>query len=685
MSTLTSSAISTGKKFAPKAIGRRRPAEPPATTQSPSSTPAPASTASAAEEPVVERTATEEPAVDLTATEEPAQPINEDGDAPAAEPAPAAELPPENNPSSEAEPIAAHIDDAPIQQQSPPPTQIAHEPESVLEAPQRTSSPAPQQPPQEETVPPADGAAVDSRSRSASLSSLPSSPRLASPAPVNKAKRKLVEKPGSETAGPAKKKAKPAAPPKKAKKSSTRSNATAQAEGDAADVPTPSIEQTEPRAAPKPRKSRKKIVRRSNEETQNAEVDAESIAKPRGKAKRQTRRKKPVSAATVEENTPEPAATVSATASPENDEDGEETAPKPKRRRRRSADPSSDEDPELHEIDPNTVSMSDLTRDRGLGKTSEREKEMALIDWAEVARNRREDYERNLKAAQEEAEAKGRGEAPSSDAPAPADGVEPSAEEAIAAATEVQPTTDGVRLRIDEATGEIMVDEATLTIDRHAAAQAAAADQIIEEQVDLKSKINRMTWMNERKRDKVDRIPVQYSKSDPWSEEETERFYDALKMFGTDFMIISKMFPPKTRRHIKLKFNREERADPERINAALLGKDAVRYDIDHFAQEVGRDVSVFHKYDSMEDAIQKLGEETAVERADLERQAQEATENQRRKTKRQVEQDQARAKREADRASKRAAKKSKRAKNHGFGTLGGIPEGGDDADAATAA
>jgi len=42
-------------------------------------------------------------------------------------------------------------------------------------------------------------------------------------------------------------------------------------------------------------------------------------------------------------------------------------------------------------------------------------------------------------------------------------------------------------------------------------------------------------------------------------------------MFGTDFMMISKMFPGRTRRQIKLKFTNEERRDPERIKQTLLG------------------------------------------------------------------------------------------------------------------
>ena len=50
-------------------------------------------------------------------------------------------------------------------------------------------------------------------------------------------------------------------------------------------------------------------------------------------------------------------------------------------------------DPELHEIDPNTVTMYGLSYDRRHGKTSVREKQMSEIDWVEVARKRYEELE----------------------------------------------------------------------------------------------------------------------------------------------------------------------------------------------------------------------------------------------------------------------------------------------------
>ncbi len=51
-------------------------------------------------------------------------------------------------------------------------------------------------------------------------------------------------------------------------------------------------------------------------------------------------------------------------------------------------------------------------------------------------------------------------------------------------------------------------------------------------------------------------------------------------MFGTDFETISAMFPEKTRRAVKLKFNREETLRPRRINATVMVRGEKKIEID---------------------------------------------------------------------------------------------------------
>lgn len=109
--------------------------------------------------------------------------------------------------------------------------------------------------------------------------------------------------------------------------------------------------------------------------------------------------------------------------------------------------------------------------------------------------------------------------------------------------------------------GQIQIDESTLQIDRHADAAVERDAERLEgvDESELTRRVNQSTWV---KRDK----------SGGWNEDQTDKFYEALRMFGTDFQMISKMLPGRTRRSVKLKFTREERQDEPRIKRALLGE-----------------------------------------------------------------------------------------------------------------
>lgn len=54
-----------------------------------------------------------------------------------------------------------------------------------------------------------------------------------------------------------------------------------------------------------------------------------------------------------------------------------------------------------------------------------------------------------------------------------------------------------------------------------------------------------------------------------WSREETDRFYEALSMCGTDFALISLLFARRTREQVKGKYKVEERLHPGRVALAL--------------------------------------------------------------------------------------------------------------------
>ncbi|KAJ3238619.1 Transcription factor TFIIIB component B [Chytriomyces hyalinus] len=57
-----------------------------------------------------------------------------------------------------------------------------------------------------------------------------------------------------------------------------------------------------------------------------------------------------------------------------------------------------------------------------------------------------------------------------------------------------------------------------------------------------------------------------------WTSDDSELFYLYLQYFGTDFAMIGLLFPELTRRHVKLKFKAEERANPTRVTRALRNR-----------------------------------------------------------------------------------------------------------------
>ncbi|KAL5334803.1 hypothetical protein BJX70DRAFT_347783 [Aspergillus crustosus] len=211
---------------------------------------------------------------------------------------------------------------------------------------------------------------------------------------------------------------------------------------------------------------------------------------------------------------------------------------KEKKQRNRKREPTP-EGAEQIEIRPSVVKMSDLCKDMRTGKRSKRETELRAHELAEAERKR---------AQQEEDRQDGTPVKQTPTDASPAEGEN---------ANKVNQTPQaGPVMRI--VNGEIVLDAASLQVDRHADAEKNGGD--LEDVVEnsLTRKINQSTYGKR-------------SKTESWDEDMTDLFYRGLRMFGTDFMVISKMFPGRSRRQIKLKFNNEERRDPQRIKETLLG------------------------------------------------------------------------------------------------------------------
>lgn len=251
----------------------------------------------------------------------------------------------------------------------------------------------------------------------------------------------------------------------------------------------------------------------------------------------------------------------------------------PRNRRARSMTP---EDSESQLVDLQKLKMADLTKDLHIGKKFSRHDELRERERRARMKNKLgTDEERDSSTTPDTG---GQVDKTGSPAPSPA----PSAPAA----------PSGPQFRIVD--GQIVIDQSSLSVDRHARAAAAAGDLETVEENDFTRLITSNSFMNTSK----------LKGPNIWTEDETELFYRGLCMFGTDFEMISKMFPGKQRRNVKLKFNREERHCPRRINAALIGEKTVKMNIDEYKAFTG---SEFEPVEAIEAEQRKIQEEYEAE------------------------------------------------------------------------
>ena len=115
---------------------------------------------------------------------------------------------------------------------------------------------------------------------------------------------------------------------------------------------------------------------------------------------------------------------------------------------------------------------------------------------------------------------------------------------------------DGPQMRIID--GQIVVDENSMQINRH---QIARAEQGEVEQITENEFTRIITCGTHMKRERAQL----------WDMAANEIFWKGLRMFGTDFEMIAGLFPNRTRRQIKLKFCKEEKDNPMKIDRILKG------------------------------------------------------------------------------------------------------------------
>src|SRR5271154_3545623 len=238
----------------------------------------------------------------------------------------------------------------------------------------------------------------------------------------------------------------------------------------------------------------------------------------------------------------------------------------PRRNLRKSTPPSA----EQVEISPATMTMSEMCIDKRTGRKSARYGE---LQDAERQRKRL----RQLKRGQEANEVQNTQPPPPDPALAATTMTEviPSLEEDDS----LLPVTSGTAQVMTDSEGNIILDRTSIRVDLHAVHPTTLADSLIHTtETVFSSKTNSSTYPSTRKH---------ASNTIRWLPADNEHFYNALQMFGTDFaMVADYLGGGKTRRHVKNKFDREEKKDPDKLTWAL--KNRVEPDIAGLEEMRGR-------------------------------------------------------------------------------------------------
>ncbi|KIW50348.1 hypothetical protein PV05_11944 [Exophiala xenobiotica] len=259
--------------------------------------------------------------------------------------------------------------------------------------------------------------------------------------------------------------------------------------------------------------------------------------------------------------------------------------------RQKSRLPTPDNAEDL-QIDPEEVSMSDLTRDNKVGKKSETEKRMQE-NWADIQQRRKEEVERRRQAA-----SKGRG----------------GRQETLLQDAPVEAAHVPQQIVVN---GQIVV-----VAESREVAYGAGVEQAVIEDADVALEDDRIyKYVNQGTLGKH----AGQSRRTKWDDEQTELFYKGLRMFGTDFAMIANLFPALDRKQIKSKFIIEERANPVRVKMSVAAKEAVN--LEEYAkmanqefedpEKVMAELAAEEKRLREEDERRRAGEGYVLEGADV--------------------------------------------------------------------
>ncbi|KAF5097297.1 hypothetical protein D0Z00_002438 [Geotrichum galactomycetum] len=105
--------------------------------------------------------------------------------------------------------------------------------------------------------------------------------------------------------------------------------------------------------------------------------------------------------------------------------------------------------------------------------------------------------------------------------------------------------------------GEIQVNSESIFVDRHRQAQLELGDsREVEEETSFSKIVNNASYSK-------------HKIAERWDKKETEKFYSALSMWGTDFTMLAQLFPGRSRRELRNKFKLEERKNRVKVDLAI--------------------------------------------------------------------------------------------------------------------
>ncbi|XP_036062671.1 transcription factor TFIIIB component B'' homolog isoform X2 [Onychomys torridus] len=149
--------------------------------------------------------------------------------------------------------------------------------------------------------------------------------------------------------------------------------------------------------------------------------------------------------------------------------------------------------------------------------------------------------------------------------------------------------------------GSIILDEESLTVE----VLRTKGPCVVEENDPIFERGSTTTYSSFRKN--------YYSK--PWSNKETDMFFLAISMVGTDFSMIGQLFPHRARIEIKNKFKREEKTNGWRIDKAFQEKRP--FDFDFFAHLLQKVLAEEEKRKQKSSKCQNLKEKASKPRKNV--------------------------------------------------------------------